>query len=471
MNQWGPSRLVFENFLFVLLVFVFTPAGNGQQSDSASLHGTVRDTQGNPIAGAVLQLKVANSSAAIPAGTDAQGVYRLERLHDGAYQLKAAKSGYADAEIGSVFLSPGEFKTLDLVLEPVRAAQTTTSKPQFFDQPQFTVSGVTDQSNLGGHGSDTVVRTRETLAKETVNLGKSPTSGTTSDNALRATAKQLRELLAEQDQAETHHQLADVDERLGDSLEAVQQYQRAAEMDPSETYLFDWGAELLLHHAAEPAIEVFSRGNRLFPKSTRMLIGLGAAWFTEGNIEQAVRQMCAASDLNAADTAPYLFLGKMLGIQDAPAPEAVERLHRWVTLQPQNAQANYSYAVALSKLLEGPADKSRLAEAQSFLQAALRINPNFADAHLQTGMLYSEQGKYEAALSEYRQAVQIDPRMEQAHYRLAQAYRLQGEAEKAKEELRIYEQLTKESAEKNERERREIRQFVYTLRETAPPNP
>ena len=36
---------------------------------------------------------------------------------------------------------------------------------QFFDQPQFAVAGVTDTTNLGGHGSDTVVRTRETLAK------------------------------------------------------------------------------------------------------------------------------------------------------------------------------------------------------------------------------------------------------------------------------------------------------------------
>src|SRR5882762_8942700 len=46
--------------------------------------------------------------------------------------------------------------------------------PEFFDEPQFTVAGVTDPTNLGGHGSDTTVRTRESLAKATATLGRSP---------------------------------------------------------------------------------------------------------------------------------------------------------------------------------------------------------------------------------------------------------------------------------------------------------
>jgi Tfp pilus assembly protein PilF len=69
------------------------------------------------------------------------------------------------------------------------------------------------------------------------------------------------------------------------------------------------------------------------------------------------------------------------------------------------------------------------------------------------------------AITHYQKALQIDPQMQEAHYRLAQAYRQIGESDKAKEELRIYGQLTKESAQKQDRERREIKQFVYTLRD------
>jgi hypothetical protein len=53
--------------------------------------------------------------------------------------------------------------------------------------------------------------------------------------------------------------------KLGNPLEAVREYQRAAELDASEQYLFDWGTELLTHRALEPAAEVFTKGNRLFP--------------------------------------------------------------------------------------------------------------------------------------------------------------------------------------------------------------
>ena len=40
-----------------------------------------------------------------------------------------------------------------------------------------------------------------------------------------------------------------------------------------------------------------------------------------------------------------------------------------------------------------------------------------------------------------------------------------GEAEKSKQELRIHRQLAQESAQQIDRERHEIRQFVYTLRD------
>jgi hypothetical protein len=44
-----------------------------------------------------------------------------------------------------------------------------------------------------------------------------------------------------------------------------------------------------------------------------------------------------------------------------------------------------------------------------------------------------------------------------------------GESDKAKEELRRYTQLSKESAQQLDRERHEIKQFVYTLRDQSGP--
>jgi tetratricopeptide (TPR) repeat protein len=201
-----------------------------------------------------------------------------------------------------------------------------------------------------------------------------------------------------------------------------------------------------------------------------MLIGLSAAWFVRGSYDEAVQRICEASDLNPGDSVPYLFLGKMQSAQSAPSEKGVEKLHRFVTLQPENAQANYYYAVGLWKLRKGSQDAVGAPQVESFLRNAIRLDPKFAAAYLQMGILHSEQKDRPRAISDFQKAIEAEPQMEEAHYRLAQAYRRVGDAVKAETELQIYDRIAKESAEKAERERHEIRQFVYTLRDqpTAP---
>ena len=517
--------------VFVLLAFHALAL---QFQGSASLRGTIRDSQGTPVSDATVELRLKDATQSHTVHTDAQGNYSFTGLHGGVYVLRAAMAGYRDPEIPSLFLGTNEAKNIDLALLPADAkapaSQPTARAPEFFDQPQFTVAGVTDTTNLGGHGSDAIVRTRETLARETVSLGQGSTAAGTV--AASETEKSLREsvqreprsfeanhrlgkalagdgkareaipyleragelkpgdyenayvlalahahagnydrardnaqaLLAHNDNAELHHLLGDVQEKLGNSLDAVREYQRAAELDPSEAYVFDWGSELLLHHAPEPALQVFTKGNHLFPRSVRMLIGLGAAWFARGSYDQAVQRICEASDLNPSDSIPYMFLGKMQSAESAPSGKIVEKLDRFATQQPNNAEANYYYAVGLWKLRKGPRDTATATQVESLLRNAIRLDAKFGAAYLQLGVLHSEQRDYPRAISEYEQAVHADPQMEEAHYRLAQSYRQLGDAAKAEAELKIYDQIAKESAEKADRERHEIRQFVYTLR-------
>jgi tetratricopeptide (TPR) repeat protein len=105
---------------------------------------------------------------------------------------------------------------------------------------------------------------------------------------------------------------------------------------------------------------------------------------------------------------------------------------------------------------------------ESLLTNATRLNPAFAAAYLQLGIVHAEKRDYPRAILDYQQAIHADPKLEEAHYRLAQAYRQSGDTSKAEGEVQIYNQLAKESAQKAERERREIRQFVYTLRDQPP---
>jgi tetratricopeptide (TPR) repeat protein len=530
------------------LVLANLSATTLQAQESAALRGTIRNSQGKSVAGATVELRAHDPAQSQTVLTDAQGIYIFSAIHGGVYLLRATMAGYGDAQIASLFFGPRDAKTVDLTLLPVAA-------PEFFDEPQFKVSGVTDTTNLGGHGSDTTVRARDALAKETVALGKSPPVPATTSEAeksLRASlerepdsfelnhrlgkmllesgragdalpylerAQQLmprgpenaygaeyensldllranafsanyagardgaQALLAHYDNATLHHLLGDAQEKLGDFLDAVREYQRAAELEPSEAYIFDGGAELLLHHAPEPAADVFARGNKLFPDSVRMLVGLGAALFARGSVDQAVERICEASDLHPNDPIPYVFLGKMQASQPLPSPNMIARLHRFVSLQPDDAQANYYYAAVLWKLRKGPQDTApaapQAAQVESLLTHAIRLDPKFAAAYLQLGILHSEQRNYTQAVADYQHAIQADAstqmqmqmqmQMEEPHYRLAQAYRQMGDVARAEAEIQIYDRIAKQSAEQAERERHEMRQFVYTLRDQSPP--
>ena len=367
------SRFLASQLATILLLAAITlcapGAIHGQSqaaADSATLEGSVRDSGGRPVVGAAVYLQVKDGAQTLSARSDAAGSYRFFGLREGIYLLLAEKTGYTQIAIGPCVLGPKEAKRVDLILEASKnpsaqdspPAKSGQGPPEFFDEPQFTVAGVTDGTNLGGHGSNTIVRTKESLAKDVASLSASagkppatslpPARSSSGDPAPRGPA-----LL---NQAEQHHLLGDLAEKSGDSLKAVREYQKAAELDPSEANLFDWGAELLLHRAVEPAIEVFSKGNRLFPRSARMLVALGVSWYSNGSYEQAAQRLCEASDLDPADSQPYVFLGKIQSVETNQSECPVERLKRFAQLQPENALANYYYGVSLWKQRKGTDD-------------------------------------------------------------------------------------------------------------------
>jgi tetratricopeptide (TPR) repeat protein len=542
VNAHQPRNLRTATCLLAVMASLAPSMVHGQSADrmeSASLQGLVRDSHDRPVAAAKVYLQTDIGTTTLTAVTDSEGLYHFAALRAGVYILRAEKAGYDAAIFGRCALGGKETKKIDLTLKPAKASAQggSTGTPEFYDEPQFTVAGVTDTTQLGGHGSDTAVRTREGLARETASLKPladvSPHTlgATAAEKSLREAAEhepesfdtnyrfgkllvdegKAREALpyldhasqlrpgdyeaayalarahadagnpqdartrlralqtvqdkAGQEKAELHHLLGDVEEKLGNPLKAVQEYERAAEMSPSEPNLFDWGAELLMHRAMEPAIEVFIKGNRLFPHSVRMLVGLGVSWYARGSYELAVQRLCEASDLNPDDPSPYLFLGKIQSVEKTQPDALVERLRRFVTLRPENAMSNYYYAVSLWKGRKGPEDDEILAQVQSLLEKAVHLDPRLGPGHLQLGILYAERKDFSGAISAYQQTIEVSPSLEEAHYRLAQAYRQTGQKLKAQEEFEVYDQISKKKAADAERERHEIQQFVYTLRD------
>ncbi len=457
----------------------FAQDSSARQPPTITIEGTIRASAGEPVADASVFLEEKGNATPVTTKTNSAGAFLLSATHAGTYSLRAAKSGWRGAVADSLTLAPGEKKRVDLVLEPLQA-NNSSAPMEFKDEPNFTVAGVTDWSNLGLHGSDTTSRTSEALAKETSALksgdpGKASTStaNTRYHLALASQAKgdfaqareQVRKLLAAADDAEGHRLLGDLDERLNNPLEAVHEYERAAQMDPSEQNYFEWGSELLLHRAAKPAAEVFTKGSSAHPQSARMLAGLGAALYSVGSYEEAARRLCDASDLQPADSAPYLFLGKMEKVTSVPLPCSEEKLARFARNQPESALANYYYAMSLWKRNNGAEDPKSSQQAQTLLEKAVSIDPQLGEAYVQLGVLYSAQNDFEQAIRVCKQAIEVNPLLGEAHYRLGLSYQRVGEKAKAQQEFQAYQQIQKTEAAEVERQRRELRQFLIILKD------
>jgi tetratricopeptide (TPR) repeat protein len=274
----------------------------------------------------------------------------------------------------------------------------------------------------------------------------------------------VQKMLAEQDTGNLHRLLGDLDEEMGDSLAAVREDEQAAHLDPSEQNYFEWGSELLLHRAVRPAAEVFAKGAAAHPKSARMLAALGAALFAGGFYDEAALRICDASDLNPADPAPYLFLGKIELAAPLPLACAEQKLARFAKEQPANALANYYYAMAVWKSQKSSENPQALQQVQTLLEEAVKIDPKFGEAYLQLGIFFFSQHDFEKAIGFYTKAIEIDRQLGDAHYRLGLAYQRIGERAKAKQEFQLHDEIDKQQAAVIERQRREVKQFLVVLK-------
>jgi tetratricopeptide (TPR) repeat protein len=251
----------------------------------------------------------------------------------------------------------------------------------------------------------------------------------------------VKRMLSAKETGELHNLLGDVEERAGNLVGAAEEYQRAAHMDPTEEHLFDWGNNLIQLRAFEPATQVFAAAIARHPKSARLHVGMGIVQYSRGQYAEAVTSFCAAADLEPTDPRPYQFLGEMYGVAPELSAEITERLARFVETRPSNALAHFHYAMSLWKgqrVAPEPADMRRV---EALLRRAVALDPQFANAYLQLGILLSEQKRYKEAIGALRTSTRLDHGLAQAHFRLAQAYQRTGQKALAAKEFEIFERL------------------------------
>jgi tetratricopeptide (TPR) repeat protein len=281
----------------------------------------------------------------------------------------------------------------------------------------------------------------------------------------------IHALLQQKNTAELHNLLAEVEEKDGNFVTAANEFEIAAHMDPSESNLFDWASELLVHRTLEPSIEIFRQATERYPQSSRLAIGLGMALYSLGKYDDAVASLLHAADLSPADPRIYPFLSRAYDSSPGQADEVIKRFRRFADLQPRNGRALYYYAMSLWKGKRAQDPSLDLHQIESLLTKSIEFDPTLADSQLQLGNLYSDQSKYSDAIPHYMRALELNTDLADAHYRLGQAYVRIGEKDRAQQELQVYQQLRAQHLADLDKQRAEVRQFVYSAKDNATAKP
>ncbi len=242
---------------------------------------------------------------------------------------------------------------------------------------------------------------------------------------LEGAKSQIEQMLEKADSAKLHNLLASVQDRRGDVLEAAKEYHRAAQIDPSESNIFDLATFLLQHKKfagfVDESIKFFRYGVAQFPHSSQMMVGLGVGLYASEQYDEAVRVLCAAVDLDPRDRRPIEFLGKARRVSPELAEEVDRRLEDFAERYPDNAATNYYYAFSLWERGGGEEGKN-LDRIEALLKKSEALAPAWYEPHYQLGVLYESEKRYPEAIHEMQKTVKSEPEFAPAHFRLAVLY-------------------------------------------------
>lgn len=179
--------------------------------------------------------------------------------------------------------------------------------------------------------------------------------------------------------------LAELSREDGAIEESIGFYEEAIQRDPTNVEFYVRLVDLLVEDdRAEDAVEQAERATVLDPERDSVWTAAAAAYLAEGD------RLNDLGDVNGA------------ALQYASASQAARNA---ININPENADA-HAYS-ALGLVLQG--DPEKYESAQTFADDAIRLNPDSPAARLAMATVFTYQGLYSDALSQYQLGLEVDP--------------------------------------------------------------
>jgi tetratricopeptide (TPR) repeat protein len=207
--------------------------------------------------------------------------------------------------------------------------------------------------------------------------------------------------------------------------------EQAIAAHPSAAAYDALGASFASQHLLSCAIHAFESAIRLDPNSWEGHYDLGIALLTSHDLKRAAHELQTASTLKPNAPKILLPLGvaqSELGQQDA----AIETFRSVLKQDPQSVQAldgltkaliaQKRYTAAIAELKNAPPDEvlqlnlaiaysknGNIDEALQILSGIVKEHPDYAQAHTNLGIVYTQQKRFSEAAQEFDIALRLDP--------------------------------------------------------------
>jgi tetratricopeptide (TPR) repeat protein len=177
--------------------------------------------------------------------------------------------------------------------------------------------------------------------------------------------------------------------------------------------------------------------SQVAPESAQMHRILAQAQQSQDNFSGAIAQYRRALELDPRLPGLHFELGQSIlaNSTDEPARQEAEKEFR-LALADDSTDAESQYMLGEIEWL-----RAKPREALEHYSEAVRLRPDFIDAHIAMGKALTTLGQADEALQQLSEAVRLDLQNEVAHYRLAQAYRKLGRTEDADRESATFRKL------------------------------
>ena len=232
---------------------------------------------------------------------------------------------------------------------------------------------------------------------------------------------------------------------LGNCLEAerqpdlaLQAYQRAVQINPSQVEYYEDPISLLLYlRKTSEAMSLIDHVLAVAPNDARPWVWKGNVELRRNAYKEATESYKRAVALDGSN-ADAIFGVAAAYFVTGQNGAAIAQYKVGIARFPNDARFYVGYA---EMIVASPDSLKLQRQTEGLLHKALKLAPRSAQAHYLLGQLAMQQGRLKDAEAEFLRSLESDPDRSKTHFALSVIYRRTGRADDATKEFALYQNL------------------------------